>query len=108
MRRRNQSHSCIRRFPESRVECALLQFVVQNQIKKELNMDESRGGLCVPEDPGRLSVLTPDRGEVAVNVILESLKQDLVVLVKDVSPSDADRVMHNLADKLGLGESLKL
>ncbi|HEX4138241.1 MAG TPA: hypothetical protein VHY84_26765 [Bryobacteraceae bacterium] len=43
-----------------------------------------------------------------IDNILEILRQDMVALITDVDADDADNIVHGVADRLGLGDSLKL
>ncbi len=62
----------------------------------------------VPEDATKLVALEGgDRG-VDFDFILESLRNDLVVLVKNLSAAQADNVMYVVAEKLDLSEELDL
>jgi hypothetical protein len=61
----------------------------------------------VAEDQTRLKIMD-DGQHVDLAVILDSLKRDLVVLVKGLSSTEADRLMSRVAKGFGLQENLEL
>ncbi|MDP9050378.1 MAG: TauD/TfdA family dioxygenase [Acidobacteriota bacterium] len=64
--------------------------------------------LVIPEEPGRLRVVEHNEGEIELDLLLQSLREDLVVLIRNVSPEQADRFMYDVADRFRLSDSLKL
>lgn len=61
----------------------------------------------IPEDRSRLAIIKAD-SDNRVSGIVESLQKDQVVMVQNLSPDEADNLMHSIADKLGIADSLKL
>src|SRR5438270_10966793 len=61
----------------------------------------------VVEDQIRLKIID-DGQHVDLAVILEALRQDLVVLVKGLSSTEADRLMSRIAGGFGLQDKLEL
>jgi hypothetical protein len=61
----------------------------------------------VAEDQTRLKIMD-DGQQVDLAAILECLRQDLVVLVKGLSPTEADRLMSSIAGSFRLQENLEL
>jgi hypothetical protein len=76
--------------------------------KEGVKMAHCRSQICVPEDLDRLKIMEHARSEIEVDNILESLRRDSVVLIKRVTAEEADCVIHDVADRLDLGDSLKL
>lgn len=62
----------------------------------------ARTYVTVPEDRGRLTIFASDGCRVNANVVVESIRHDCAVLVRNVTPEQADRVLHNVAEELGL------
>jgi hypothetical protein len=62
----------------------------------------------VPEDPGRLIVTEFLHGKADVGLLLQYLRDDLVVLIRHVTPEQADEIMYEVAEGFSLNESLKL
>jgi hypothetical protein len=62
----------------------------------------------VPEDPTRLATLDARGKEVDARYIIELLRQDSVVLIRNVAGEQADAILECLAAKLGLLQSLEL
>jgi hypothetical protein len=83
---------------------------VRNGLGKKGNAKMADDGreVCVPDNLERLYIMDHSGGEVDVDVVLKSLRQDLVVLVQNVGADWADHAMHQIASRLGLGDSLKL
>lgn len=67
---------------------------------------EAKGG--VQERQDRLLVLKSDSKEHHTDLIVEALKKDQVILVKDVNQHEADELMFSTADRFGLSKSLEL
>jgi hypothetical protein len=61
----------------------------------------------VPEDRARLTSVEKGTTGIDPNPVLASLKQDSVVLVRSLSAKEADKLMHDLASKLGLAQALE-
>lgn len=61
----------------------------------------------VREDQTRLKIIN-GRCQVNAEAILEWLREDGVILVKDLNPTDADHLMLKIASGFGLGDSLEL
>lgn len=81
---------------------------MNRSMLKEREGDTPVSDFDIPEDTTRLVVF--DHGTAAVNLdpILDSLRKDLVVLVRKVAPKQADDTLYKLTRKLGLSESLEL
>lgn len=60
------------------------------------------------EDPTKLVIIEHDDHGIEIDLVLESLRKDLVVLVQRLSPEQADKMMHEVAEKLGLNDALNL
>jgi hypothetical protein len=60
----------------------------------------------VPEDTSRLAIFDTRSCAVDTELILQMLKRDMVVLLQYVSPDQADRIIHNIASRLDLSNSL--
>jgi hypothetical protein len=71
-------------------------------------LEETEFNIGVPEDSRRLTVLDHPDSETDVKIILELLRLDQVVLIQNVNAELADNVMHDIADRLHLSDSLKL
>jgi len=71
-------------------------------------MTEHEDGLGVPENLSRLMIVEHDGGEIKVDRLLRSLREDMVVLIRNVNAERADSVMYEVADRLQLSGSLKL
>jgi hypothetical protein len=61
----------------------------------------------IPEDPSRLAPIDGDSSQ-RIGDVLESLRKDQVVLVRNLGPDEADALMYSIADTLGIAASLKL
>ena len=59
---------------------------------------------CIPDDRSRLLVLEASEADAAAG----GLRQDFVVLLRNVLPGRADALLHVVAEKLGLLEGLRL
>src|ERR1700685_3721956 len=62
----------------------------------------------VPEDARRLDILRREGKSTDVPQIAKSLRQDLVVLIEDVAAEEADALIQQVADALGLLDTLTL
>jgi hypothetical protein len=62
----------------------------------------------VPEDLNRLMLIEHNGGEVSLDLVVHSLQQDMVVLIRNMVPEQADKVMYDVAERLGLSDSLEL
>lgn len=62
----------------------------------------------IPENSGRLAILSNDVALVDVHSIVDLLRQDMVVLIRHLTSPDADRIAHDVANEFGLGASLEL
>jgi hypothetical protein len=62
----------------------------------------------IVEDSSRLFILAYDNSTTKIDLILESLRQDLVVLVQQVGTEQADRLIYEVAQRLGLRDALTL
>ncbi|MBZ5494662.1 MAG: hypothetical protein LAO76_27360 [Acidobacteriia bacterium] len=62
----------------------------------------------IREDTARLVIIEHGDRAVDMDLAVESLKKDLVVLVQNLSAEQADHVMHQIAEKLGLSDALSL
>jgi len=71
-------------------------------------MPDNRSELSVPEDVSRLMTMSHDGREINVDLIIESLRRDLVVLIRNVAADQVDSVVYSIADRLGLGDALKV
>lgn len=71
-------------------------------------MANTRGVKSVPEDRGRLRVLSQSQAQGNLDDIIEALKEDSVVLVKNLEADSADHIMHKVASRFDLGDNLKL
>lgn len=60
------------------------------------------------EDPTKLVMIEHDDHVIEIDLVLESLRKDLVVLVQHLSPEQADKMMDEVAEKLGLNDALNL
>ncbi|WP_157586731.1 hypothetical protein [Pseudoalteromonas prydzensis] len=67
---------------------------------------QTAANCIIPEDSSKLSII--DVEKFNLDFALKSLKQDNVVLVENVKPADADRIILSIAEELGLKESLEL
>lgn len=67
-------------------------------------MVDNRSDVYVPEDRSRLMIL--ERSDISV--ALESIKKDMVILIRNVSADEVDDLIHSIADGLGLAEDLSL
>lgn len=76
--------------------------------EKKIDEFRSTSNVVVPEDLSRLVAIEPGAHGIDADLIVESLKQDLVVLVRNAVPEQGDLALSNVATKLGLGENLKL
>ena len=61
----------------------------------------------IPEDQSRLAIIAADSDNRASSIV-ESLQRDQIVMVQHLGPDEADNLMHSIADKLGIADSLKL
>src|ERR1700746_2203932 len=66
------------------------------------------GELMVREDPTKLVIIEHGGRVVDMDLVLASLRNDLVVLVQHLSPEQADDLIHKVAEKLGLSDALSL
>lgn len=71
-------------------------------------MVDARSEVYVPEDRSRLMVLGHERCGTDISVAIESIKNDMVVLVQNVSAEEAENFVHGIADGFGLAEELAL
>jgi hypothetical protein len=62
----------------------------------------------IPQDPSRLAVMDARTTGMDARRILEILKQDSVVLIRDAAVEQAEVILGDVAAKLGLLESLEL
>ncbi|MBZ5521499.1 MAG: TauD/TfdA family dioxygenase [Acidobacteriia bacterium] len=69
---------------------------------------DTRNEPLVPEDLSRLAVLEHDRDSADISVALESIRNDKVVLLRNVPAEESDAVIHRIANGLGLAEDLSL
>src|SRR5215469_12428472 len=67
-------------------------------------MVDNRNEVYVPEDRSRLMVLE----RTDISVALESIKKDMVILIRNVSADEVDDLIHGIANGLGLAEDLSL
>ncbi|SRR6266480_1023588 len=65
-------------------------------------------GFDVPESPEKLVMIECKNLGVDFNHIVKSLEKDLVLLVPNLSPIQADQVIRGVAESLGLHEGLEL
>lgn len=61
---------------------------------------------CINEDPEKLVALTLDDTK-NIDSVLSVLREDKVVLIQNATQQDADRVVFDLAKKIGLAEKLE-
>jgi hypothetical protein len=71
-------------------------------------MADTRGVKAVPENRGRLKFLSQSQVQCNFDNIIEALKEDSVVLVKNIEADQADYIMHKVASRFGLGDNLEL
>jgi hypothetical protein len=71
-------------------------------------MTDKESELDVPEDPRRLIIVEQDGRAVDIDLVIESLRKDLVVLIRNVGADWSDNVIYAVADRLDLSDSLKL
>jgi len=64
--------------------------------------------LGVPEDLSRLAVVENAGRGTDVDLVVQLLRQDLVVLARNVSAEQVDSVMHGITDRLSLSDALEL
>lgn len=62
----------------------------------------------IPEDSSRLLLLEPTCGTLSLDSILDALRNDLVVLVRNISADQADHVIFDVANGLQLATALDL
>ena len=62
----------------------------------------------VPEDLSRLLTISDHRGVIDIDVVAEALRSDRVVLIRNLTPEQAEVVISDTAAKFGLGDSLEL
>jgi len=72
-----------------------------------LNMTENCA-VSVPEDKNKLKVISGFNPSFDFAAVTQSLKEDQVVLVRNVEQSDIDSLILNIAEQLGLRSSLEL
>jgi hypothetical protein len=68
--------------------------------------DRSESG--VPENSSRLVIIDYDGHEINVSDVVRSLRQDLLVLIRNIASEQADRIMHDVAAGFGLSDALEL
>ena len=61
---------------------------------------DTRNEPLVPEDLSRLAVLEHDRDSADISVALESIRNDKVVLLRNVPAEESDAVIHRIANGL--------
>src|SRR5580698_9236432 len=71
-------------------------------------MTHSGSEVGVREDPDRMIIMDSRSCGIDMNLVVTALRQDRVVLLRNVEADGADNVMRALADRLGLGASLEL
>ena len=62
----------------------------------------------VPEDIRRLTLVEHENRAIDVALVVESLRRDQVVLIRNLNGEQADRVMSDTASGLGLSGALEL
>lgn len=65
-------------------------------------------GSSIPEDQSRLLVLKHGNKEDKVDAIIEALRKDQVILVRDLCQKEADELMYSIAERFDLSGSLEL
>ncbi len=70
--------------------------------------DSIDSGSCLPEDQNRLVTINSSNIDADVALIIDSLKKDQVVLMKNLAPDEADSLMSSVAGKFGLSETLEI
>jgi hypothetical protein len=70
-------------------------------------MSDFQCELGVPEDPSRLAIIKSGL-EIDAAVITKHLRFDQVVLIQEIRAEQADNIIRDVADELGLSDSLKL
>ena len=70
-------------------------------------MTDTSTELRVPEDPSRLRVLVNGRDR-NVNIAVESIRKDMVVLIRNLSADESENALHAVAEGFGLAEELAL
>ncbi|TWC56949.1 MULTISPECIES: hypothetical protein [Burkholderia] len=71
-------------------------------------MTESTSETGVPEDREDLMVFDDIRTAIDVDSIVDRIRQDKVVLIKNLTAVDADKTAYDIASGLGLNDSLEL
>ena len=62
----------------------------------------------IRDDSSKLVTVQYDNSKLDLDLVLESLRQDLVVLVQKIGAEQADRVVYEVAEKFGLRDALEL
>ena len=71
-------------------------------------MAKSGTAMSVPENLGRLRIVEHDGGGFDVDVVAESLRQDSVIIIRDLRPEQADNCVYEVARSFGLTDALRL
>lgn len=69
-------------------------------------MPDTRNAIGVPEDVGRLMIV--DHEVCGLELVEESLRKDMVVLVQGLDAGQADRVINDVAGRFDLSDALTL
>jgi len=95
---------------------ALYQSVLYKSIRDSAKVLVENGNILpvtgnqegVLEDKSRLSTIRASNVRDDANFIVESLKEDQVILVQDLDPDEADDLIALIAEKFDLSDSLEL
>src|ERR1700752_3120411 len=71
-------------------------------------MTDKLDNVIVQEDRSKLFTIDCYQGRVDCECIVQHLRQDMVLLLRNLNSDQADIVMHDVAARLGLRESLEL
>jgi hypothetical protein len=71
-------------------------------------MTSGESEVSVPEDHSRLKIMELNGGRIDIGILLQALREDLVVLVENLISEQADNIVYEVADALHLSNSLRL
>jgi Taurine catabolism dioxygenase TauD, TfdA family len=71
-------------------------------------MASTRDVKSIPEEQGRLKILSQSQAQCNLDNIIEALKEDNVVLVKNLEADSADYIMHKVASRFDLSDNLEM
>ena len=87
---------------------ALLGLIDMQNEQNKFSTPSFEVGNSISEDLSRLLVLERDQKNSYIEAVFQALKEDQVVLVKNLNPNEADGLMSSIAERLGVLNSLKL